>query len=207
VTSGAGRRALLFAAPYVAVLAGIYGLRSGWAALALYHVAILAALGRDRREALRSIAKGWSSPAGWPLTAACAATGLLFRALWTTAAIEPAALSESLRSIGLSGASWIAFCAYYAIVNPALEEMYWRGLLAQPRTAPGAADVAFAGYHALVLPLFLKPLWILAAVVVLVAVAWIWRRLAARHGGLAIPVVSHAAADVSTIAFALALLM
>ena len=84
-------------------------------------------------------------------------------------------------------------------MNPVLEEWYWRGVLGSPSRMPTPNDAAFAGYHVLVLAVFVPWPWALAVAVVLVGAAWLWRQLVARHGGLVIPVVTHAVADLSVI--------
>ncbi len=60
--------------------------------------------------------------------------------------------------------------------------------------------MAFAGYHVLVLVHFIRLPWAVASACVLALVAWAWRQVAMRRGGLAVPLVSHALAGLSLIA-------
>jgi membrane protease YdiL (CAAX protease family) len=107
--------------------------------------------------------------------------------------------------VGLEGGSWWAFVAWYVVANPLLEEIYWRGWLGSGSAAPVPNDVLFAGYHAVVLVLFIGWSWILVCFVTLVLAAWLWRRIAARTGGLAVCVAAHLVADASVIASAVIL--
>ena len=61
-------------------------------------------------------------------------------------------------------------------------------------------DLAFAGYHILVLAWFIKLPWLIIAFVVLTIAAYIWRYMAFKLKGLAIPLLSHIIADISIIA-------
>ena len=88
---------------------------------------------------------------------------------------------------------------YYALVNPVLEEVFWRGWLAPASRRLHWHDLAFAVYHGLVLFFFINPPWILLCVTILVGTAWIWRWMVRSWGGLVGPVGSHLAADVGIV--------
>jgi hypothetical protein len=59
--------------------------------------------------------------------------------------------------------------------------------------------VFFGGYHVLVLAYFIPWSWGLLVAALLVLVAWVWRTVATRLGGLLIPALTHLAADASVI--------
>jgi len=197
----AGFSAIIAAAvPYVAVAVGLYAARSAWAAILLYHAGIVAALSFS----------GWGVPlrlavSGWrPGTAAaCAAVtslaGTVLYLLWPYVDATPAGLGARLLDFGLGGSSWVLFAAYYSTVHPFLEELFWRG---NPQSGGKAAlwrDAAFAGYHVPVLWFFIDPAWIVAVFVLLTAASWMWRWMSRRFEGLGVPLVSHAAADISIV--------
>jgi membrane protease YdiL (CAAX protease family) len=185
---------------------GLHVLHSGWAAILGYHagMCVLLAAGGGWPEA-RRLLRGWTWGSGLACAAFGAAAGPLIHVLWPLAADPANPLAARLAGLGLQGASWWAFVAYYVLVNPFLEEAFWRGWLAPDLRRPAAVDALFAGYHAVVLVLFIDWPWILLALACLVTAAWLWRRLALRTGGLAIPAVSHLVADVSVIAAAIVL--
>lgn len=188
---------------YGGLAAGLYGLRSGWAGILGYHLAICLALTLGRGwGGGRALLRGWGVAIGLGLAVAAATAGVLVALLWPVIRLEAVTMGSGLASVGLVGAPWIAFMAYYAVVNPWLEELFWRGFYPS-RVRPGlVADLLFAGYHVMVMVLFVKLPWALLTFAVLVAVAFVWRAVARRQGGLAVPVASHMAADVSIVAAA-----
>ncbi len=181
--------------PYLAVLVGLDGFESGWLAFGLYHVGIvtvLALAGRLRMS--RSLLAGWHSGVALMAVSAGAAGGLLIWALWPQLGAA-SDLRARLGGIGLAGTAWTTFVAYHVLINPWLEELFWRGLLGGAARHPTVSDVAFAGYHILVLVRFVAWPWPLVAFAVLVGAAWTWRRIADCFGGLLIPVLSHMSAN------------
>ncbi|MBW2260987.1 MAG: CPBP family intramembrane metalloprotease [Deltaproteobacteria bacterium] len=179
-------------------------LHSGWAAILGYHAGMCLLLwaGGGWPGAVH-LARGWAWKEGAACTALCAAAGPVILVLWPLAGAPVGPLGVRLASLGLQGASWWAFAAYYVLVNPFLEELYWRGWLAPASRHPAPVDALFAGYHAVVLVLFVDWPWVLFSFVCLLAPAWLWRRLSRRCGGLAVPAFSHLAADASVIAAAI----
>lgn len=185
--------------PYVAVLVGLYALHSAWAAMLLYHAGIVAfwiAVGREPSP--RVLRTGFRASLAIPLVVAALAAGPLIWLAWPRAAIDPD-MAAQLARFGLSGPSLVAFAVYAAIANAPLEELYWRGLIAAGSPRPAPADALFAGYHVIVLWLVVDWPFALAAALVLAAAAWLWRIAAARCGGLAVPYLSHLAADLAVI--------
>lgn len=199
-------RTLTIIAPliaYTGVLSGLYLFNSGWAAIIGYHVAMIL---------LITVGKGWSSASellrGWKSTPAaamislCALSGLLIYLLWSWIKLAQLDLGVALRDLGLEGIAWWPFVVYYSLVNPWIEELFWRGWYPDQLARPFIADLLFAGYHVFVLFLFVGTSWAILAFATLTAAARIWRSLRRRYQGLLIPVTSHMMADVSIIAAA-----
>ncbi len=186
--------------PFAAVVAGLFAAHSAWAAILLYHAGIVAILFTGgRRRVFLKVVKGWCVVAGvaGAVTGACA--GITLYVLWPYIDATNGGLRFLLSQFGLAGSSWIAFAVYYATVHPLLEELHWRGNDLTTGPGPSWMDAAFAGYHVLVLQYFIGPLWIAVSFVVLFLVSWLWRMLAGRFGGIAVPLLSHAVADASII--------
>lgn len=184
--------------PTVAVgvgMFGAFGLRSGWAAIALYHLGIVLFLAAapDRRRGLSL--HGVSRWLGLAVPAA-ASGGVVLAIGWPWFVGDADGLADALAGLGLTGGAWTAFLLYYVLVNPWLEEIFWRGWLA-PASSPRLHwhDFAFALYHAVVLTFFLEPVWIALCFAALVGAAWVWRWMARAWGGLAGPIATHLAAD------------
>jgi len=184
--------------PYVAVLLGLYIFENAWIAILVYHVGIAAFLiAGDRKALLRRIYTGWNSP--------LAALGVVLPAmivpilllLWQYMQLEATPLDFVLARFGLRGIPWLLFVAYFSTVQPFLEELYWRGHLQGDRRCVSWTDFAFGGYHVLVLAWFIKLPWLAPAFLVLAGTAFVWRHWTSKLGGLAVPLLSHAVADIS----------
>ncbi|UCE66247.1 MAG: hypothetical protein JSU85_15615, partial [Candidatus Zixiibacteriota bacterium] len=141
--------------PYITILFGLYILKNAWAAILLYHAAILFVILRNSDLILfKRLFRGWNWRIGLPFLIISALSGLPLYLLWPFAGIEGLELSEALREFGLYGNSWIVFMIYYCISTPILEEIFWRGYLSVPNRYPSGPDILFAGYHIIVLILF-----------------------------------------------------
>lgn len=187
-------------APYVAVLLGLYALRSAWAAILGYHVLMVTAIhiggGWRTRERLLV---GWRNGFGIAALVVCALAGPALAVAWPYVHPDGFALGEVLEALGLAGLSWWVFMAYYTLVNPWLEEAFWRGFLGSDAKGPVATDVLFAGYHIVVLLRFVGIEWALLCAAALSFAAWAWRQLARETDGLLVPCASHLVADLSII--------
>ena len=180
------------ALPYVAVVVGLDMARSGVLAYALYNAGMAVVLWKAGwLSRARQLLLGWEGRIGGALLlGAVLAVGAVL-VTWP-AWIELVVLRARLAAIGLEGTAWTALVWYHALANPWLEELYWRGLLADGRRGVSKGDIAFAGYHVLVLRHFITPGWQLTIFLLLVLTAWIWRRASRQVGGLLPAVVSHA---------------
>jgi len=187
--------------PYVAVLIGLYVLKNAWIAIGLYHFGITVFLiTGDRNSLLKRVCTGWDS--------IIAVVGIVMSIMifpiifffWGHMQLESISLKSALANFGLHGTSWFFFMIYFSTVQPFLEELYWRGYLECGHKYFSWTDFAFAGYHILVLAWFIKVPWLVIAFVVLAIAAYIWRYIVSKLEGLAVPLLSHIAADVSIIA-------
>ncbi len=189
------------AVPYVAVLVGLYVLKSAWIAIGLYHFGITVFLiAGDRNSLLKRVCTGWNS---MPAVIGVVMSVMIFPIVfffWGHMQLESTPLKSALANFGLHGTSWFFFMIYFSTVQPFLEELYWRGHLEYGHKYFSWTDFAFAGYHILVLAWFIKPPWLVIAFIVLTATAYVWRYIASKLEGLAVPLLSHIVADVSIIA-------
>jgi len=183
--------------PYLAIWAGLFLFKNAWLTLIGFHVAILIALAVARPSLPINILFK-SKSAKWILVSAlvCSTSGIGLYFLWGVFGIVPN-LPMRLESIGLNSASWFAFIAYFSLVNPFIEEYFWRGFLGSDSKKLRVGDVIFAGYHALVLWGRVHPLSILFAVIILTSAGWIWRQISREDGGLLAAVLGHMVADFS----------
>ena len=182
--------------PYLAVGLGLLVFHNAWVAILAYHAGILLIL---------RIA-GYKNPISfritipiWKLLAFAAAGGIggiAVLILWPFVLVS-SSLMGMLEQWGLTHVTWPLFIAYSALVNPWLEELYWRGWLGSADRRPVGNDAAFAGFHLFILAPFISVTWLIVTLVIMTVAAWLWRQVTRRAKSLLPAVLSHLAADVS----------
>lgn len=183
--------------PYLAVWVGLFFFKSAWGALLGFHIAVLFVLvWLKPKTPLAVLFKPvpLSSIVGNVLL--CSAGGLGLYLLWNFLGIRPE-LQNTLQSLGLSGITWFGFTAYFSLVNPIIEEYFWRGELGNETRSFFIGDLAYAGYHVFVLWEKAQLYSVILAVVALVFIGWFWRQVYRRDGSLLAPILGHMAADLS----------
>jgi membrane protease YdiL (CAAX protease family) len=178
---------------------GLLLLNNAWFMLVGYHAGIVALLAVERQwpRLQPAVPARQAGLAGGAVVFGLLG-GILLYFVWPFLGL-PRDLGGALSRQGLSGGGWVWFIVYFSMVNPGLEEVYWRGYLGSASTGFVLNDFLFSGYHLVVLGQFLKLPWLLLAFAVISAAAWLWRQLSRLSGGLLLPVVSHFAADLSVI--------
>ncbi|MGZ9167067.1 MAG: CPBP family glutamic-type intramembrane protease, partial [Anaerolineales bacterium] len=81
------------------------------------------------------------------------------------------------------------------LVNPLIEEYFWRGYLGSPTKNLYVSDFLYAGFHTLILWNKVQTPSIIYSLTMLVLAGWFWRQLARVDEGLLAPVLGHMAAD------------
>jgi len=183
--------------PYLAVWAGLFLFKDAWMTLVGFHIAILLTLLFLRPNLPINILFK-SKFQKWILVSVliCSSSGIGLYFLWDLFGVV-SDLPIQLKSLGLNVSSWPMFMTYFVLVNPFVEEYFWRGVLGSDIKQLYFMDVIFAGYHALILWGRVHPLSILFAVIILVSAGWLWRQISRQDGGLLAAVLGHMAADFS----------
>jgi uncharacterized protein len=185
--------------PYAAVGLGLLVFHNAWAAILTYHAVMAAVIFLSKRDIpFKQVIRTNSFGSLIFPVAIGAGGGALLYLLWPLLSV-PQGIDTYLQSIGLTAASWPYFIAYYILVNPVLEEYYWRGYLGSIAKRPVVNDFLFAGYHLIVLAGNVGLFWLMAAFLVLCAAAWYWRQISRVTGGLLATTLSHGAADITVI--------
>jgi hypothetical protein len=184
--------------PYLAVWAGLYLLKNAWAALIGFHAVILIMLAIMRPNIPINILFKSKSPK-WILMniMICGASGIGLYFLWDLFNIT-SDLPAQLDSMGLNSSfSWFAFIAYFSLVNPLIEEYFWRRVLGSNSKKIYIGDLVYAGYHGLVLWGKMHPSLVLFAFITLTSAGWFWRQSSREDNGLLAAVLGHMVADFS----------
>lgn len=181
---------------YLAVGLGLFVFHSAWGALLGFHAAIIGSLLIVRPNipvAILFKSKNFK----WILlsVALCGSSGIALFFLWDVFEVA-SDLPAQLALLGLNSRTWIPFIAYFALVNPFIEEYFWRGYLGSASKRLHISDFLYAGFHALILIRKVPIVSILFGVGALVGAGWLWRQIAHQEdGGLLAPVLGHMAAD------------
>ena len=180
---------------YLMVGLGMFALHNAWRALLGFHLAILVSLLIARPDLPLSIL-GKSRNIKWIVlnVLLCGSSGVTLYFLWNWFAIG-SDLSAQVESMGLNSRTWPAFLTYFTLVNPFVEEYFWRGYLGDSTKGLHRSDFLYAGFHALILIGKLPMVSILYALVVLILAGWFWRQIARENQGLLALVLGHMAAD------------
>jgi membrane protease YdiL (CAAX protease family) len=174
---------------------GLFWFRNAWAALLGFHFAILLALLLGKPQLpVKTLFK--SNQIRWVVLSIflSGSVGIFLYLFWSTFRVA-GDLSAHVAALGLNTSNWLAFLAYFSLVNPFLEEYYWRGYLGSPTKKLYISDLVYAGFHGMILAGSMPVLSIVYSMTLLVLAGWFWRQLAREDGGLLAPVLGHMAAD------------
>lgn len=180
---------------YLSVAFGLFVFRNAWAALLGFHAAILGSLLITRPNIPISLLFK-NSNKKWIVVSVllCGVSGIALFFLWDIFGVA-SDLPAQVASLGLNSRTWIPFIAYFALVNPFIEEYFWRGYLGSPSRKFHHSDFLYSGFHALILIGRVRFGSILLAFIVLALAGWFWRQIVRADGGLLAPVLGHMAAD------------
>jgi membrane protease YdiL (CAAX protease family) len=192
---------------YLVIAFGLFGVGRASVAVVGYHLVLAGGVALFVRGH-RSWGRGWREilgpapgPGGW--AAAAVMAGAVANS-W----LEPNAghVQEVLRRWGVPFVSTTFANIYTPLVNPTLEELFWRGALLRSlaaRVGPTRGlvlmAVLFTGYHALPLvALFSLSVVVLSLAVTLLG-GLLFGLLVRWSGGLWLPLAVHVAADVCVV--------
>ena len=182
---------------YIAVGIGLFVVRNAFGALLLFHFTILlSVLIVKSKVPIKILFTGHDIK--WILISVllCGSSGITLYFLWDRFEIA-ADISQRVREIGLTSSTWFWFIAYFTLVNPWIEEYFWRGFLGSPTRNFYLSDFFYAGFHGLILLNKVQPSMIVYSLALLILTGWLWRQIARADNGLLAPVLSHMAADFS----------
>jgi len=183
--------------PYVAIGIGLLVLRNAWIAILVYHLgAIIILFSSGYRTSFTQVLKNRNYTLLIITALMGAAGGFLLYLTWPLLSI-PKDIATYLQDIGLTKIVWPYFIAYFIIINPLVEESYWRGYLGSNSKRIVVNDLFFSGYHILVLAGKIDVIWLVLVFIVLSLGAWYWRQANRWNHGILASTISHFAADAS----------
>jgi membrane protease YdiL (CAAX protease family) len=186
------------ASPYLAVILGVFFFKNGLIAVLLYHLILLICIiGINRSQALNLVKSGFHRHVGPLICLGGLLSGMVIFYLWPFSKQETVNLAQIMESVSLANTSFTVFALYACLINPILEESFWRGCFKSGPWFPNPIDVLFAGYHAILLIPVIKPIFVLLSFVALMCVGWVFRNIYRLTGGLAIPLLTHIVADIA----------
>jgi membrane protease YdiL (CAAX protease family) len=181
--------------PYLAVAIGLFWIQQAWAALLGFHIAIILSLLLAKSTIpVTTLCK--SNDIRWVILNIflCGSSGISLYFLWSYFRVVRD-LPGYTESLGLTSLTWPLFIAYFVLVNPFLEEYFWRGYLGSSTWQLHPSDFLYAGFHGLILLGKMQAGTVFYSLGLLVLAGWFWRQLARVNGGLLAPVLGHMAAD------------
>ena len=181
--------------PYLAVAIGLFWIQNAFWTLIGFHIAIVLSLLLARSSIpIKLLFK--SKNIRWAVLniLLCGSSGISLYFLWSYFGVVDN-LSGQMEALGLTSSTWPVFITYFALVNPFVEEYFWRGYLGSLTRGLYASDFLYAGFHALVLTNKVQTGAILYSLTILVLAGWFWRQLAREDEGLLASVLGHMAAD------------
>ena len=181
--------------PYLAVAIGLFWIQNAWAALLGFHLAIILSLLLARANIpLKTLFT--SNDPRWLLLSIllCGSSGVSLYLFWQDFGVV-GDLSTKIQALGLSSSNWVLFIAYFTLVNPFVEEYFWRGYLGSPARAFHLSDFIYAGFHGFIVMNKVPTSSIIYSLAVLILAGWFWRQIARADQGLLAPMLGHMAAD------------
>ncbi len=213
---------LKVAAPYIAVIIGLYIFHNAWLSIILYHGQIIFwwALGHNSSKKIiypldsnlsfhrfhYKIHHGLDRikklilQAILPISALAGVTCyILLPSMLRETGSLTSGLSLWLNQNNLIGIALLLLIPYFGIIHPFIEQLHWQPLTSPSHPYAYISHLTFAAYHALVIYPILQPVWTLLCVVALACISILWGNLRHQKNKLYMVYLSHMLADLGII--------
>lgn len=200
-------RPLWLIAPSIVVALAMLVAGNAWIAMLGFHLTLIVAMIVHRRQLdwRQVLARPRSGILAAHLFGAMAMMTVFSLALFAYANHSSSStyggyLDEQLTAFGVAESSRIWFAVQLCLLNPLLEELFWRGLFFSRRKGLAATDACYAAFHFFALAAFMPVLQASVGTLALIGVGYALRQLAARfRGSIVVPVVWHALGDLAVV--------
>jgi len=180
---------------YLAVGFGLFVFHSAWSALLGFHLAIIISLLIAKPNIpITLLFKSTNFKWIFLSILLCGSSGFTLYFLWGEFGFVTDLLTQ-IQVLGLTPVSWPAFIIYFVLVNPFIEEYFWRGYFGSSTKNLYLYDFIYSGFHALILIGKVSMGSMIYALATLVVAGWFWRQIAREDHGLLAPVLGHMTAD------------
>lgn len=181
---------------FLAIVVGLYVFKSASVAIGSYYFVIVCVVAMcSPVDLFKSLFVGWHSRAVIIFVGVTAMVGPAILFFWPRAMLDGIVLSDMIGQYGIDAGAIGPFSMAAVIINPIMEEVYWRGCLPGKTAGPGWVDVAFGACHVPILMLVIRPQFIVGVFIVLVCAGWAFRYIRLKTGGLLVSWIGHAVAD------------
>ena len=184
--------------PYVAVGIGLYVFSNAWLTIALYYVGVIVYIIAFGREELRRSLPGGLNRKLLLISALIfSQAGVAIFLLWPHSVLPGVNLTDFLNNTGLGQWRFAVFATMFCLLNPVMEEIFWRGCFASNPHKPSWTDAGYAGYHVPVALMVADVSLSITAFSVLFFTGWFLRYLRYKSNGLTMGILAHLIADIS----------
>lgn len=191
-------QAIGLCSPYLAVILGIWFLKNALAATLFYHAVLLICIyGITRFNIFGFFLMGFKWSIGLVLCLGGIIPGIVILCFWPAARLDGIDLAKMMTLLKLYPLWFLFFAIYACLINPLLEEAFWRGCFRNQSFAPDFIDVLFSGYHALAVTCVIRAPFVVFVFLAMVGVGWLFRLVYRKTGGLLIPLLTHCIADIA----------
>lgn len=133
---------------YLAVGMGLFVFQSAWGTLLGFHAAIVVSLLIAKPEIpIKSLLTSRNIKWIFLSILLCGGSGVSLYFLWGFFGFT-SDFPAQIAALGLNASNWPLFIAYFASINPFIEEYFWRGYLGSKTKSLHNSDLLYAGFHA-----------------------------------------------------------
>ncbi|HOV13245.1 MAG TPA: CPBP family intramembrane metalloprotease [Spirochaetota bacterium] len=186
--------------PIPIVLFGLLVLKNAFLTILFYHIFMISVLVINKAPInFKDFFKGWDTKWGLLLIIGGLSTGFIALLFWNLIFLTDIPFTTQLEKIGLSKSNWFLFLLYFSVINPVIEEVFWRGYFRDKNIRFNLECVGFASYHLFVLYFFVKIYWLPVVFIFLFIASIFWKIIYKKYEGLLVPLISHVLADLSIV--------